>query len=124
MKKQLQCNCDEWKRLLGFLQDENIRLKNSLSEILKSSRDNSLLEEAENFQNNFIKEDQLIRILRHDLAEFDNLLIRDAFEDRKIVKNLRSKSRDLRKNINTAKRQFSILKSQFTNYLSENTLPQ
>ena len=47
--KQLQNESDSWKKLLGFMMDENIRLKNRLSELLKDKFDKNLLEEVESF---------------------------------------------------------------------------
>ena len=71
--KQLQFESDTWKRLLVFMMDENIHLKNRLSEVLKDQFDKNLLVEVEGFQNNFIKEDELIGLMRNDVAELDKL---------------------------------------------------
>jgi regulator of replication initiation timing len=49
--KQLQYEIDSWKRLLGFMMEENIHLKIRLSEMLKNKFDNNLLEEVEIFYN-------------------------------------------------------------------------
>lgn len=118
--KQLQYEADTWKRLLGFLMDENIHLKNRLSQVLKDRFDKNLLEEVEGFQSNFIKEDEMIGLLRNDVAEFDKLLEREVFEDGTIIKKVDSKLKKLRHNIKNAERQFSKFKDDFNNYLSEN----
>ena len=52
--KQLQYESDTWKRLLGIIMDENIQLKNRLSEVLRDRFDKNLLVEVEVFQNYFI----------------------------------------------------------------------
>jgi regulator of replication initiation timing len=118
--KQLQYEADTWKRLLGFMMDENIHLKNRISQILKDRFDENLLEEVEVFQNNFVKEDALIGLLRNDVAELDKLLQKEVFEDGTIVKNVESKLKKLRHNIKNAEKQFGKLKMDFNNYLSEN----
>ena len=57
--------------------DENIQLKNRLSEVLRDRFDKNLLVEVEVFQNYFIKEDAPIAFLRNNVAELDKLLVRD-----------------------------------------------
>jgi regulator of replication initiation timing len=118
--KQLQYEADTWKRLLGFMMDENIHLKNRVSQILKDRFDENLLEEVEVFQSSFIKEDALIGLLRNDVAELDKLLQKEVFEDGVIIKNVESKLKKLRHNIKNAEKQFGKLKIDFNNYLSEN----
>lgn len=118
--KQLQYESDTWKRLLVFMMDENIHLKNRLSQVLKDKFDKNLLEEVESFQSNFLKEDDLIGLLRNDVAELDKLLVREIFEDGKIIKEIDGRLNKLRNNIITAERQFGKLKSEFNSYLSEN----
>ena len=118
--KQLQYESDTWKRLLGFMMEENIQLKNRLSEVLKDKFDKNLLVEVEVFQSNFIKEDELVALLRNDVAELDKLLIRGICEDGKIMNKIDIRLKNLRNNIMNAEKQFSKLKSQFNSYLSEN----
>lgn len=118
--KQLQYESDTWKRLLGFMMDENIHLKNRLSEVLKDKFNKNLLVEIEGFQNNFIKEDELIGLLRNDVAGLDKLLEREIFEDGKIVNEIDRRLKNLRNNIVYAEKQFGKLKLEFNNYLSEN----
>jgi predicted nucleic acid-binding Zn-ribbon protein len=118
--KQLQYESDTWKRLLAFMMDENVHLKNRLSEVLKNGSDTTLLGEMENFQNNFVREDELIRLLRKDIAEVDKLLVIEVFEDGKIIKHLNKKMKTLRSNITQVEKKFGQLKSDFHSYLSEN----
>lgn len=118
--KQLQYESDTWKRLLAFMMDENVHLKNRLSEVLKDGADNILLVEMENFQNIFVREDELVRLLRKDIAELDKLLVREVFEDGKIIKQVNKKIKMLRNNIIEVERKFGQLKSDFNSYLSEN----
>ena len=116
--EQLKYESDTWKRLLGFMRDENIHLKNMLSEVLKYKFDKNLLEEAESFQNSFLKEDDLIGLLRNDIAELDKLLGMMIFEDGKIINGIDMKLLKLRNNIIIAESQFGELKAAFNNYLS------
>ncbi|MDP4262846.1 MAG: hypothetical protein Q8941_09970 [Bacteroidota bacterium] len=118
--RQLQYESDAWKRLLGFITDENIHQKNRLSEILKDEFDKNLLDEVENFQTRFVREDNLIYLLRNELAGYDKLLVREAFEDGALSREVNTKLKKLRADIVEAEKEFSKLKSEFNNYLLEN----
>ena len=120
--KQLQYETETWKRLLGFMRDENVHLKNRLSEILKNNFDNNLLEEVENFHSNFLREDERINVLKDEVAELDKLLVQEVFEDGAIIKKVNSKLKRLRNNIKNTEAQFTKLKMDFNNYLSENII--
>jgi hypothetical protein len=120
--KQLQYETETWRRLLGFMTDENIRLKNRLSEILRNEFDKDLLEEVEIFQSNFIKQDERISLLRNEVAGMDKLLTREIFEDGIIIKKIDKKIKHIRHIIRIAEEQFAKLKSGFNNYLSKNIL--
>lgn len=118
--KQLQYETDTWKRLLAFMMEENIHLKIRLSEILKDNFDVKKLEVAEDFQSNFIKEDELIGLLRNDIAELDKLFGMKIFEDGWLINEIDIKLKNLRNNIITAERRFGKLQVDFNSYLSQN----
>jgi len=118
--QQLQHEKNTWKRWLGLMMDENILQKNRLSEILKYNFNENLLEEAESLQSNFIKEDELIGLLRNDVAELDRLLMREIFEDEKVINEVDIKIYKLRNNMLTAEKLFCMWKSAFNAYLSGN----
>ena len=118
--KQLQHECNTLKRLLLFLKEENIVLKNRLSEILKESFDKNLLEEAEDFNNAFIKEDERMSLLRNDMVELDKLLEKEFFKDRgKISVETAIKLNNLRNNISKAENQFATIQLKFNKFFSE-----
>ena len=99
--------------------DENIHLKNRLSEILRNAFNSNLLEQVEYFQNRFIKEDERIGLIRNDVAQVDKLLVKEAFEDGTILTDLNGKIHNICSNIMHAEKQFSELKLEFNNYLLE-----
>ena len=119
-KKQLKYECDTWKRQLCFMLEENIWLKTRLSEILKDGIDDNLLDQIENFQSRSIREDDIIVLLRNEIAGLDKLVEREMFEDGIIMKRVDSKIKSLRHNITAAERDFSKLKSEFNSYILEN----
>ncbi len=117
--RQFQYETDTWKRLIRFIMDENIQMKNRLSEILKNTINTSFLEEVESFQSCFIKEDELIGLLRSDITELDKLLATNIFEDEETGKEVTRKLNRLRNNIVNVETQFNKLKMEFNCYLSE-----
>ena len=118
--RQLQHESDAWKRLLSFIKGENVHLKDRLSDLLREDFSDQLLEGIEIFQNSFVKEDELIALLRNEIAEFDKLLLREIFEDGKTAGEVGSRVFKLRNNISIAEKQFGKLKMAFHNFLSEN----
>jgi hypothetical protein len=122
--KQLQYETDTWKRLLDFMMEENINLKTRLSDIIKEKFNKNALEELDDFQSNFIKEDELISLLRNEVAELDKLFSSEPFHGGEISKEIDNKLERLRNNIIIAERQFGKLNLEFNNYLSQNMHPE
>lgn len=118
--RQLQSESATWKRILSFLVDENIHLKNRMSEILKTDCNKGLLEKLEGFQTSFICTDALMELLRNDVMEFDNGLGADLQGDQLINKNIPGRLQRMRRNISLAERAFNQRQTAFYNYLTEN----
>lgn len=118
---QFQHENDTWKRVLGFLTEENIFLKNRLSEVLRciDDSDNSFLERIEYFQNGFLEKDKIISDLRTALMEHNKLLIRDMYEDGELLKEVKWNQKKFRKDIETAEQECNKLKFEFNNYLGQ-----
>lgn len=110
---------DTWKRCLQFVQEENNRLKNRLSEVLKSETNDDFLERAEYFQNEFLSEDNTVNVLRFSIKELDNLVNREVYEDGAILKELVRKQKRLNRDMEKVENHFSHLKSEFNNFLSD-----
>ena len=100
--------------------DENVYLKIQLSDILKNDFDKQLLEKLENFQSSFLNEDDLINVLRNDVAELDKLLVWEALEEKNMMRDIENNMESIRRNIDHAEKQFTRIKSEFINYVSEN----
>lgn len=118
--EQLQYECDTWRRRLSFMMDENVHLKNRLSDVLKERFDKSLLEAMENFQSLFIKEDESISLLRNDIADIEKLLRKEKNTDNTLSPKIARKIRELRNNIVVTGAKFSKLQSEFHAFLYEN----
>jgi hypothetical protein len=117
--KQLQVEQDTWKQLLGYMMEENIHLKNRIIEILKYKPNRILLDDVENFQSHFIMEDEMISILRNDLANIEKLFVEAGDGNQKMVEQINDRLQRLRENIMLAEAQFNSLKIEFDRYLSQ-----
>lgn len=120
---QLQIEVNTWKRLLNFFKEENVYLKNRLSDILKNGFERKFLDEFENFQTKFVKQDEVISLLRNDTAELDKLLnnyLNAGIIDESVDKKLAH----LRNNMANYERQFFQLQLNFNTYLAENMYQQ
>jgi len=114
--QQFQTEIEGWKQLLNSRMEENLLLKNKLADILKNNYGQNSLEEIEDFQTQFIIEDELIHSLRRDVNDLDNLLYSKMFEDGKIEKSLETKMDKLGKDITNSVTKFRILQSTFDNF--------
>jgi hypothetical protein len=119
--KQLQEEIEMHKRSLAFMEEENILLKNRVSEVLKNGFNENMLNEMEVFHGQFVREDELIRILKSYILEADKLLLREVFNDGKIIKDVKRKLQRVRTKMETTQRRFTRLKSDFNSFLSENS---
>ncbi|MEO7120152.1 MAG: hypothetical protein ABIY62_03605 [Ginsengibacter sp.] len=115
-RAQLEHECNTLRRSLLFLKEENIVLKNRLSEILKDSFDKNLLEQAELFHNDFIRKDARIHLLRNDLAGLYNLLAKIINNEKDTSLEIDARLGELRNNTNIAENQFIKMQSDFNKY--------
>lgn len=114
--RQIQHVLETWKQLLNSRMEENVLLKNKISEIVKNNYDQNSLEEIEEFQTQFIIEDELIHSLRMDVIELDNLLYNQVFEDEKTGRLFDTKLENLRRDIDNSVTRFHILQSAFDDF--------
>ena len=77
-------------------------------------------QKIEDFQFDFIKGDELIKVLRHDISELDALLRKDLFAESVTEKEILSMFSKIHINIPLAERQLDKLKRDFNNYLLAN----
>ena len=117
--KQLRHEINTWKRMLGFMQEENVHLKNRLSDVLKDRFNKNMLDGVEFFQTNFIKEDEVIGLLKSEVAEVENILKWDLVTDENIFPTSK-RMETVRNNIDAAEKDFTKINNDFNKYLSEN----
>jgi len=120
--RQVKYEIDTWKRLLDFMNEENIRSKDRLSEILQDKFDKNLLEEVECFHGSFLKADGLIVLLRNDVTEVDDLLTKGMLDNEKHSHQTEKLLKRLRNNMVAVENQFSHTRSAFNSFLLQNIL--
>ncbi len=118
--KQLQFETDTMKRLIAFLKDENVYLKNRISEILENDFDHSMLDTVDDFQTRSIQEDDLIEQLRKSTVELDRLLLREDGDEEKLLKQIDLKLKRLNSDLQAAQKLFVKLKTGLNSFIKEN----
>jgi hypothetical protein len=114
---QVRYETEAWKRLLCFIVDENIHLKNRLCEVLQDQSNKNLLEGLETFLSGFIKHDDFINLLRNDLAELKKILEQDELTDEMPAQEIFERIYKFRNSIIIAETRFGDLRINFYNYL-------
>lgn len=104
-----------WLRTLDYIQQETIHLKNQLAEIIKNDVAPALLEKAEYFQNEFLKKDTVISLLRHDIVKQNKLTDTDIDSEKRMAK----RQEKLRSDMEMIEKEFSKLKFNFNTYLDK-----
>jgi len=119
--KQFMHETETWNRTLGFIEEENVILKNRISEIVSTItiRDTDLIEKMEEFQDLFVKEDESIQQLKKQINSEDQLLVRDTYEDGNLFRVVCGKQRRLRKQFDTVENKFRKIRNEFNDYLAE-----
>ncbi len=113
---------ETWKRLMDFMQSENVHMQYQLTQILKHTDTSKLLEEIEDYQNDFITEDKVIALFKHDLVKQRTTIKNELASKKDILKNTIKHHKNLRKEIELGEQQFSKLKYEFNSYLTDKLL--
>lgn len=120
--RQLEKETDSWKMLIVMLTEENNQLKNRLAETLKNNISQRMLVELENFQTSFINIDELIYLLRRDIAVYDNLLQKIKSGDSTVVDEIILLEKELNHSIAATEIKFWKLKTDFNKYLLQKSI--
>jgi len=116
MTKYFEYEIESCKRILNFISNENIYLKERLTEILKEKFDDALLQDLEHFYELFLKKDELINFLRNEVAELEKI-IEDLSANIYVTIN---KLETADNNIQVAEKHFHKLRKDFTSYIAKN----
>lgn len=107
----------EWKRILAFLQHENILQKNRLGEMLRHNGESeTLLEIAEQYQTQFLQQDDAFKFMWNDLAALERSLKQKTSMNDDDVKEMLDCKKRLQKEMMDLAMNFDRLKVQFLNF--------
>ncbi len=109
---------DTWLRALEYLREENVHLKNHLSNIAVHDLDRSLLDRVEYFQNQFLNKDALIALLRHEIADQKRTAEKSKDDHHFHEPDTTRRQDKLRRDMETTEREFNKLKSEFNRFVS------
>ncbi len=70
----LQAEHDEWQSRIRSYKEEIETFNSSLEEIVKKDRSTETMTAVEHFQNQFIRQNEVLDIMRHDFKQHENLI--------------------------------------------------
>jgi hypothetical protein len=118
MLRYLGDESEEWERLLNFMKQENAFSKSRLAEIVASLEDEDELVKAEQFNDEFIAEDEIIVFLEGELKKHRKLLEKRRYQDEEMVKQLTRHQGKLRMDIRRAEEIIIITKRKFADFIA------
>ena len=120
---QLQFEIHSWIRLVEFLNQENMHLKNRLSEVIDQIKDSENLALAEHFQNLFIIKDDVYDHILHDLKKQAHKWTEiKLISSKEISDDLSKTQKNLRDQIEFIERDHAVITKDYYTYLASLTL--
>lgn len=107
---------ESWKSELGLMMEENAQLKDRVYEALQKSFNRKHIDAVENFQNEFLRQDVLIALLRNELAELNRLFAHMPDGENR-EKQVAGKIQRMRHNISAGQQQLRVLRQNFNEYM-------
>jgi hypothetical protein len=109
-----------WLNILSFTIDEMDSMKNRLAEIVAANNKTETTAKAEHFQNQFILQRDVLDVLRHDINETENEMVKQieanpVATDHKTAPDHTA----LRERMDTFERLFNELKQEFNTFAAK-----
>jgi len=117
MVRQFEYETAGWKRLLSFLKDENVHLRNRLADVVSEDMNGTLLEKAENLQAGFSNIDEIINWLAGEVFFQERLLQRESFPGAEQLRKILKGQEELRKNSIKAEELFHATRNEFREFV-------
>jgi len=119
--EELKTTQESWKKDLKALEDENIYFKTRLAHILRSEPAREQLEVLEYFQNRFLKTDEQISLLRHEIREQQYLLQPTSHTNGLQLRKTIDMQKRLEVKIIIIRENSDNLRAAFNDFLSDNS---
>jgi uncharacterized coiled-coil DUF342 family protein len=116
---ELHAEHKTWLEELSFASDEIRSYENRLAELLQANNKVEITSKAEHFQNQFIRHNEVIDELSHDIREDEQRITEEAKANNIATDHRRTQDHPgLRDRMETFKQIFSELKKEFAGFLS------
>jgi hypothetical protein len=120
LHSHFQSENESLRRMLDFITEENLNLKQRLSEVIKNlvKNDLGILEEIEYFNNQFAEEDESIKSMERKISDHEKLLIREIYGHGIGISEIKRKQDILRNEMKNTEKHFNTLKYAFNFYVT------
>lgn len=109
-----------WKKNLAFAADEIKSFENRLSEVLTANTKTDITAKAEHFQNAFIRHNEVIDELNHDIDADEKRISAEAEANNVATDHRRTEDNaSLRERMASFDKIFAELKAEFNGYLGD-----
>lgn len=109
----------QWLSTLQFAKDELAVLEHRLAEIVQRNNKQEVMAQVEHFQNQFIREHEVVDELRHAVNEHDQFLQKEATERPDTITHRRfGDHTELRDRMATFDKLFAELRAEFQRWLA------
>lgn len=119
--QQLHLEHEIWLNELSFYRDELKVLDKYLLEVVNKNSGVDALKGVEHFQNQFIRQKEVLDELGHDIRQHEQLII-NAIKNLNPIQAEKGKFEDhgkIRENMDTFKKIYADLKEEFLNFISK-----
>jgi hypothetical protein len=117
--KQLHHQNKVWKNELLFVADEIKVYENRLSDLVMGATRPEMLPKLEHFQNQFIREKEVIDTLKHDVNSHEHKLVEWVKSERGSEELLAEKHYELKDRMEIFRKIFTELKVEFYEFLAK-----
>ena len=109
-----------WNSELAFEKDELKNFQNRLEEVASRWTTNEVMVKVEHFQNNFLRHNEVIDTLRHDINSHEHELVKFVEEHPIALDHVHFKDHTaFRDKVETQRNLYAELKTEFLRFLTE-----
>ncbi|OYU96402.1 MAG: hypothetical protein CFE21_08375 [Bacteroidetes bacterium B1(2017)] len=117
---EIHADLTNWVSELKFYKDEVKTFQTRLEEVVKQNNKHEVMAEVEHFQNQFIRQNEVIDTLKHDFKQFDNVIAANI-ENNPVASDHRAIALpvDLKDQHDTFLKIYNELKVEFEKFLAK-----
>lgn len=108
-----------WQNELSFFQDELAIYEKRLEKIVNGTKDNGVLAELEHFQNQFIRQKEVLDQLKHDIKVHEQAIGRMLREKTDIPETDVDRHNEVEEDLSMYRKIYGELKGEFLQFLAK-----